>query len=278
MLPAPLPAVAPTYMARDVCGAGTRWRVFSGSQYVSPRVVGHVGNTRTLSVMPRTCLVRFNWESYSPLQFCGATLNFDSSEMFDEETLGAIRNTALFYPCSGNDLGLPISLFAPVVSDFYFVDLRMPRLPDMRHMARRSTSRRDDHPDEFVHLASESVFRVHRWQRHAEESLDDVLALGVFFFRGDNPVQGEGSSGVLWLGGDLFTRVLSLLVPGGLVVTDGSNPGPNGPSQLSAFYHNRDVGRAAVSEATPFEYSGRAFTCIGYVGEKNGPTLVWRAA
>jgi hypothetical protein len=42
-------ASAPTYMARGVRGARTWWRVFSGSRFVSPLVVGHVGNTRTLA-------------------------------------------------------------------------------------------------------------------------------------------------------------------------------------------------------------------------------------
>jgi hypothetical protein len=91
-------------------------------------------------------------------------------------------------------------------------------------------------------------------------------------------VNGEGSSGVLWLGGELFSRVLELLVPSGLVVTDGSNPGPGGPESLSQFYLNRKIRDGAVLEAVQFEYQGREFECVGYVGEKYGPTLVWRGA
>ena len=131
-------------------------------------------------------------------------------------------------------------------------------------------------PDVFVHMASGNEFRVHRRQHRAEDYLDELPELGAFFFRGDNPVEGEGSSGILWLGRRLFTRVLSKLLPGGLVVTDGSNLGPNGPERLSEFYHDREVGRTALSLAVPFEYKGRSFECIDYVGEKNGPTLVWR--
>ena len=108
--------------------------------------------------------------------------------------------------------------------------------------------------------------------------LDKLPKLGVFFFRGDNPVHGEGSSGILWLGGDLFSRVLKLLIPGGLVVTDGSNPGPHGPKPLSAFYRKRNIGPRAIEKAVPFEYQDRRFTCIGYAGEKNGPTLIWHVA
>jgi hypothetical protein len=203
----------------------------------------------------------------------------DADRTLPDDVLAPIAATALFYPCSGDDLELPVSLFAPVVSDFVFADLRMPRRLSLPNVAPPTvSSHQGARCATSVHEASGREFRVHRRQHRAEEVLDALPALGVFFFRGDNPVDGEGSSGVLWLGHDLFSRILRLIVPGGLVVTDGSNPGPNGPAALSAFYHNRNVGRAAVSRALPFEYEGRNFTCIGYVGERNGPTLVWRAA
>jgi hypothetical protein len=193
------------------------------------------------------------------------------------KVLEPLRGTALFYPCSGNDTELPIKLCAPYVADFYFVDLKRPKCPQLPGFARMKVpSRQKGDPDVFVHDVSGDEFGVHRRQHRAEDHLDDLPELGAFFFRGDNPVVGEGSSGVLWLGGDLFSRVLTKLLPGGLVVTDGSNPGPNGPSRLSDFYHNRKVGRAALSFAVPFDYEGRRFTCVAYAGEKNGPTLVWR--
>jgi hypothetical protein len=60
------------------------------------------------------------------------------------------------------------------------------------------------------------------------------------------------------------------------VVTDGSNGGASVPENLSAFYHNYEIGRQAVSDAVPFEYQGRRFTCIDYAGERYGPTLIWK--
>lgn len=200
----------------------------------------------------------------------------ETTETLPREALDSLLGTALFYPCSGDDLEIPITLFAPTVSDFYFVDVRRPTRPRLLDFAQVKTRQRGD-PDVFVDTASGNEFRVHRYQHRAEDFLDKLPDVGVFFFRGDNPVEGEGSSGILWLGGHLFSRVLSKLVPGGLVVTDGSNPGPDGPIRLSDFYHNREVRRAALPLASPFEYGGRGFTCIGYVGEKNGPTLIWRA-
>jgi hypothetical protein len=67
-------------------------------------------------------------------------------------------------------------------------------------------------------------------------------------------------------------------VPGGLVVTDGSNCGHNGPTHLSKFYHNHQIQDRAMKEADPFCYHDRKFTCVVYIGEKYGPTLVWQVA
>jgi hypothetical protein len=39
------------------------------------------------------------------------------------ESLKAVEGTTLFYPCSGADLAVPIRLFSPAVSEFWFVDL-----------------------------------------------------------------------------------------------------------------------------------------------------------
>jgi len=41
------------------------------------------------------------------------------AETLAPEVLKAIVDTALFYPCCGQDLDLPIQLFASAVSDFF---------------------------------------------------------------------------------------------------------------------------------------------------------------
>jgi len=195
----------------------------------------------------------------------------------EPELLDAIADTALFYPGCGPDVMVPIQLFASVVSDFFFVDIKRPRCPALRDIAKRKPKNGAlATTDAFLHRVSNREFRIHRWERRGEEAIAELPRLGVFFFRGDNPVDGEGSSGVLWLGGELFSKILTLLVPGGLVVTDGSNPGPRGPVHLSDFYHNREIRDGAIRAAVPFDYDGRNFTCVGYVGERYGPTLVWR--
>jgi len=40
----------------------------------------------------------------------------------DDGVLENLTDSALFYPCSGNDLLTPIELFSPYVNDFWFVD------------------------------------------------------------------------------------------------------------------------------------------------------------
>ena len=81
------------------------------------------------------------------------------------DALAAIVDTGLFYPCCGQDLDVPILLFASTVSDFYFVDLRKPRRPDIHDVARlKPSDRQINHADAFVHLASgrDFVFTVSR--------------------------------------------------------------------------------------------------------------------
>ncbi len=48
------------------------------------------------------------------------------------------------------------------------------------------------------------------------------------------------------------------------------------PQGLSQFYHMKDIGEEAAKAADPFEYQSRHFSCVGYAGERYGPTLVWR--
>jgi hypothetical protein len=195
----------------------------------------------------------------------------------DSRALASIRDKALFYPCCGRDLQLPIRLFASAISDFYFVDLKRPTRPKLNAIAdfRVQVS---GNVDLFTHCDSGREFRVHRLQRRAEDFVAELASLGVFFFRGDNLIVGEGSSGVLWLGGELFACILSLLVPGAIVVTDGSNCDENGPVELRKFWHTKESGAAAQSKANPFEYRGRSFNCIGYTEQKYGPTLIWQVA
>jgi hypothetical protein len=80
--------------------------------------------------------------------------------------------------------------------------------------------------------------------------------------------------------------VCSKLMDGGLFVTDGSqrkrwmNSTSSGAyRQLTKYNFEKSPmpPEELVASTKPFTDSkGRTFTCIGYAGERYGPTLVWR--
>ena len=95
-------------------------------------------------------------------------------------------------------------------------------------------------------------------------------SLSIFFYRGDSP--GEGGSGFYWLKKDRLRNVLEVLEDGGLIVSDGSNA----VRQLSTFHRYTDLERMTLEKARSFTFASRRFECVGYLGERYGPTLVWQ--
>jgi hypothetical protein len=165
------------------------------------------------------------------------------------------------------------------VSAFYFVDVIRPRRPRSEHAELLPVQRmRVPGYDRFRNRSNGNEFDVYRLEQRGEDGFVEIPRLGVFFHRGDTLAKGEGSSGVPWLGREWLTSILGKLVPGGFLVTDGSNLPSNGPSELGAFHDDRTIGARAVWEAQSFEFAGRVLECVGYAGDRNGPTLVWRAA
>jgi hypothetical protein len=134
----------------------------------------------------------------------------------------------------------------------------------------------------YHHKAADAEFRVQRPNDDARRVFDSLTdPLGVFFYRGDS--LGEGGSGILWNDMSLMERVLSKLVNGGLLVTDGSNPGE---SKGHSVGHHRPVlhARKMRTAGQALEWVGhtvnnaigRRLTCIGYAGQRYGATLIWQ--
>ena len=238
-----------------------------------------------------------------------------------KDTLDAINDTALFYPCSGNDLAAPIRLFSPRVTEFWFVDRGYftPGHQDTRQygfdrpadevvpvlggdadyqllhkdivgLPSWSPHNRDIEPciltETYRHLPSGRTIKIKRRRGYGFSAFrNDIRQIGVFFYRGDSP--GEGGSGNLWLKPDHIDEICAKLIDGGLLVTDGSQqskwtkPAPNSEYWSLAQYHGgrprpKDP-EEIVRITTPFTDSkGRTFTCVGYAGERYGPTLIWR--
>ncbi|MDD5368145.1 MAG: hypothetical protein PHQ40_03590 [Anaerolineaceae bacterium] len=81
----------------------------------------------------------------------------------------------------------------------------------------------------------------------------------------------------------LIYEVLEKTVDGGLIVTDGSMMElpiyPHNPyAELARFHCKNDSrGEQASDLMEPFiDLLGNQFTCIGYLGEGYGPTLIWK--
>jgi hypothetical protein len=92
--------------------------------------------------------------------------------------------------------------------------------------------------------------------------------LSIFFHRGDS--DGEGGSGFYWLGRKRLRDVLSCLEPDGVLVSDGSNALRSFRCGRSALQIDQD------HIPPPIEVASRRFACVGYLGDRNGPTLVWK--
>jgi hypothetical protein len=183
------------------------------------------------------------------------------STPLDHCILEHLQGTALFYPCCGDDLLLPITTFSPFVSDFWFVDLayfsqylldkqqpvlsekdgytfldKQVRLPAISEEDCRAHEKVHEQPpyiltERYCHLGSERRICVHRHLRRGPSALrKEIDRLGVFFYRGDS----EEGSGTLWLTVRewhkakkrkrrwLIHEVLDKLIDGGLIATDGS--------------------------------------------------------
>ena len=114
------------------------------------------------------------------------------------------------------------------------------------------------------------LVRVHWYD--AVEALRQMEAFSIFYFRRDCPTEGEGSSGIPFLGDTLFKRVLAKLSPDGLVVSDGA--GMSGPAAQSALW-------TAPREPDPvgrcFESFGRRFRCVRVLSRDRTPTLIWQS-
>ena len=169
--------------------------------------------------------------------------------LIDKSLLEKVRDTALFYPCSRYDLFVPIEVFSPYVTDFWFVDCGY--FPKWAPADKVKPVLKDDGRYELLsenidgppgwsfanyditpciktecyrHLESDRIIRVHRRRGYGFSALryeKKIPTLGVFFYRGD--CGGEGGSGNWWLEQDHLDDVFDKLIDGGLLALDGSD-------------------------------------------------------
>ena len=98
-------------------------------------------------------------------------------------------------------------------------------------------------------------------------------SIGVFVHRGDSP--GEGGSDVYFLDrNNLFEQLTDRLGDRSLIVSDGSNAHV---PHVRKFHNTEVTGAVAFEELRQrsFTFGKLDWRCVGYLGRKNGPTLVW---
>jgi hypothetical protein len=240
----------------------------------------------------------------------------DNEFVISAESLRAVEGTTLIYPCSGKDLVVPLRIFSPTVSEFWFVDVAYFRddmrycwegkpadqvepvlwaddnyeliektidgPPNARMETRKIPNTRHQYPDlepcvlteTYRHRPTGKTVKVHRRRGFARCALFYTVKspLGVFFYRRDSE---DGWNRYHWLWPQNMKTLLSKLISGGLLVTDGSNHDSRKYRELWK-YHRTKVGREAMEFAKPFSRDGCSFACAGYAGQGYGPTLMWQ--
>ena len=220
-----------------------------------------------------------------------------------DEVLENLQAGTLFYPSAGDDILTPIEVFSPWLSNFWFVDpiyTGKPFLennPDYQLVDKQKESvsgktlvkpkpfEIEVYQETYERKQDQRLITVHQCRGRGYNAFRALLKsrkiqLSVFFYRGDSPTTGEGGSGFRWLKKPRLKNVLEVLEDYGLIISDGSNA----IRELSTFHRCSDVENTAQEKVQPFTFANSSmpskkkwhFECVGYLGEKYGPTLVWQ--
>lgn len=227
--------------------------------------------------------------------------------------LSAVEGTRFYYPAAYFDHSEALEVFQDVIDEFWFADPHYPAglnlapalegKPQFRLLEVSKTGaiharleqRKDVRGRPFNDLEPSRL--IERYEREDGRHLTVVRrrgygqiglveefsekGLGVFMHRGDSG--GESGSGVWFLDnrradyepcGMLFDKLASRLADESLIVSDGSNCG----IRTLKTFHNRDVaGEDAFNQlkGNGFDFRGFHWTCVGWLGRRYGPTLVW---
>lgn len=118
-------------------------------------------------------------------------------------------------------------------------------------------------------------------KRHVQDGLVTFLTvnnISVFFLRGDS--EGEGGSRQRWFSENLFRLIIEKLLPGGLIVTDGSSidierysTSPLRNLWKNTLHSNREVRKTPAS----FAYENYQINFIGeFSHSRSSPTYIWQ--
>ena len=230
----------------------------------------------------------------------------------DPKWINEIKGKPFYYPCAGNDLDEPIQIFGKISSELWFCDPFYPRglkidraIKSGNNLNIKFLSSRIDGNAEAV-MENRNGYRFIEPSRKYEEyeyeggkkvtiirrrgfgqiGLYEEFAdnsLGIFMHRGDS--QGDGGSNVYFFKnfksnyakiGNLANLVARKINKRALIISDGSNS-PKG--HYIRKYHNKNNINGADAYKNLFgknyKRDGLLWECVGYLGRKYGPTLVW---
>ncbi|NLK28345.1 MAG: hypothetical protein GX306_08400 [Clostridiales bacterium] len=213
---------------------------------------------------------------------------------------------ALFYPSCGRDSFEPIQMFIDSVTEFHFVDFdRVPPLPliqrenrtrlnwidiDIKRRVNSEPSQEQSRGSQYFvrYPANEEKRFQETWEytiggnsrsveifrHHCDnlEAFDSVKNISVFFYRGDS--YGEGGSGQMWMGKELFPKIVEKLNQRAIIVTDGANhdlyleKNKSIPWQpmLNCYPHEK---------SRDFYYQDRHFMHIGWIERRLRQSGIW---
>lgn len=227
--------------------------------------------------------------------------------------LTPLTDTYLFYPCSGGDLLTPLMMFAQHIRGFCFADYGYFR-PKQQNVRRFGLDKLVDEAGPIMAPNGEWIYEDRQairdqsgdfgWQfdklieryrlldtgksfemmRTGADARDAFFQLseplGIFFYRGDS--LGEGGSGIHWNSQDMHFEIGRRLVDGGLLITDGCNPG----AAVADYAFGHAVTRAReMTPGSPWRSKLHLTSvlvphgdlkCVGYAGYRYGATLIWQ--
>jgi hypothetical protein len=142
--------------------------------------------------------------------------------------------------------------------------------------------------EDYERISDAKRFKMTRRRGYGQYALAEFSdrSLGVFVHRGDSA--GGGGSNVFFLANkkrdhapcsDLFDKLAYKLADRALVISDGSNARIG---FVKKFHPKRDSDETLSGPQAYERLQGKHFTfgafdwrCVGYLSQKNGPTLVW---
>lgn len=226
-----------------------------------------------------------------------------------DEWIAAVEGTSFFYPCAGGDHDEPLSVFQNHIDTFWFSDinyrrgLKLPPVSLANFCRVKRTVLGAPHSQLEMRTAGESHHRfiepsklVETYERRGDGRRISIIrrrgfgqialteefkqrSLGVFMHRGDST--GEGGSNVFFLAnikkryeplGNLFDKLADRLADRAMIISDGSNT-----SIPQLRVHRQATGCDAFSDhhGHEFGFGGFRWCCVGWLGRRYGPTLVW---